>query len=59
MSFANIKVCAALYKGGKVHYNMCADSDITNQLICEHVTPNIRSKFSENVSVVLGRALLW
>lgn len=59
LPWPDARVAVALCKGGVIHYNVKADSGITEDWILAHVVPNIMTLFERPVSLVLGRALLW
>ena len=52
-------VAAALCKDGPIHYHLKEYSGITDEWVCEEVSPQITAKYGTNVGKVLGRALLW
>ena len=53
-------ICAAgLCHGGAVYYHVKDEAQLSDDWICEHVSPNITKTFGKQVGTVLGRALLW
>ena len=59
LPFPDAKVCAALCKGGPLHYRLRENSGISTEWICEYVVPHISAQYCESGPVVLGRALIW
>ena len=58
--FVDAKVAKILAVGGPVAYFVREDSGITDAWIMDHVVPNmVRGGVPRQVSIVLGRALLW
>ena len=58
--FVDVKVAAALCKGGVVVYAIEPESDISDGWILYHITPNMASHgIPWHVCLVLGQAMLW
>ena len=59
LPFLDAGVCADLCKGRPIHYKIRENSGITNEMLCQHMVPNIRMNYCESILVVLGWELLW
>ena len=59
LPYPDAKVCAALCRGGPIHYAVKANSGISDDWILQYVVPNIAHEFDRAIALVLGRALLW
>ena len=59
LPWPDIKVCQMLCIGGPCKYKINADSGVSNAFILEHVVSNIRKRFSDDVALIFGTALLY
>jgi len=60
LTYVDAKVAAALCKGRVIAYLVDPGSGITDELILQHVIPNLmRHGIELQVCKVLGRAMLW
>ena len=57
--YPDAKVAATLSIGGPVKYATKTGYNITDEFILNHVCPHIASLVPRQISLVLGRALLW
>ena len=45
--------------GGCIYYHLKEEAELSDDWICEYVSPNITCLFGKQVGIILGRALLW
>ena len=57
--YVDAKVAAALCKGGPIAFVVREELGITDQWILDYVVPHMAEHLPRQVSIVLGRALLW
>ena len=57
--FVDAKVAAALCKGGPCCYAIVGGTCITDDWILDYVVPHIWAHCNREISLVLGKALLW
>jgi hypothetical protein len=59
LPYPDAKVTGGLFLGGPCKYVVKEGSDITDTFLLEHVVPNVRTHYPDDVVMVLGKALLW
>ena len=59
LAYPDAKAAGKLCIGGPVKYSLKPNCGINEDWMFKHVVPNIRKRFKNNVSNILGTALLW
>ena len=59
LPYPDAKVAGRLCIGGPCKYALKEGTGITDNFLVQHVVPMIRTRFSQGVALVLGKALLW
>jgi hypothetical protein len=59
LPYPDAKVAGILCVGGPCKYVLKEGCGVTDNFILEHVVPNIRTRYSDAVALVLGKVLLW
>ena len=58
LPYPDAKMAAYLCKGGPVRYHL-VHTNIDDEWMLQHVCPNIKKRFNNQVCLCLGKALLW
>jgi hypothetical protein len=59
LNWPDAKVTSQLCVGGPCKYVVKEGAGVSNNFILQHVVPSICTRFSDEVALVLGKALLW
>jgi hypothetical protein len=59
LNWPDAKVASRLCVGGPCKYVVKEGAGVSNNFILQHVVPSICTRFSDEVALVLGKALLW
>jgi hypothetical protein len=59
LNWPDCKVASRLCVGGPCKYVVKEGAGVSNDFILQHVVPLIRTRFSDQLALVLGKALLW
>lgn len=59
LNWPDAKVASRLCVGGPCKYVVKEGAGVSNDFILQHVVPSIRTRFSDEIALVLGKALLW
>jgi hypothetical protein len=59
LKWPDCKVASRLCVGGPCKYVVKEGAGVSNDFILQHVVPLIRTRFSDQLALVLGKALLW
>ena len=55
----DIEASNAVCEGGPIEYVIDPQFGITDEWLCQYVTPSITCTFGAQVSAILGQTLLW
>jgi hypothetical protein len=59
LNWPDAKVASRLCVGGPCKYVVKEGAGVSNYFILQHVVPSIRTRFTDELALVLGKALLW
>jgi hypothetical protein len=59
LPFPDAKVAGKLCMGGPCKYVVKEGSGVTDNFLLEYVVPHVRTRYSDGVAKILGKALLW
>ena len=59
LPWPDVKVAQMLCIGGPCKYTIARDSGVSDSFVLEYVVPNLRKRFSDEVALIFGTALLY
>jgi hypothetical protein len=59
LPFPDVKVAGKLCLGGPCKHVVKEGSGIMDAFLPEHIAPNIRTRFPDDVTIFLAKVLLW